>query len=98
MTIPVAEDLEDSFLVETNQSEFDVKSELQSHVRVPFERLMFPKMEGSKTAAVDLLQADKPSNAHTVKISSKSLIEKWGLRELVVRLERIDVPKMVRYK
>ena len=59
---------------------------------------MFPKMEGSKTAAVDLLQADKPSSAHTVKVSSKSLFEKWGLRELVVRLERIDVPKMVRYK
>jgi len=38
---------------------------------------MCPEMEGSKTAAVDLLQVDEPCNAQTVKLSSKSLIEKW---------------------
>ena len=101
LTVPEAEDLENSFLLETNQSEFGVKSELTSHVRVPCDfvmRQVCPEMAGSKTVAVGSLQVDKPSNAQTVKISSNSLIDKWGLRELVVRLERIDVPKMVRYK
>jgi hypothetical protein len=46
----------------------------------------------------DLFQVDEPCNAQTVKLSSKSLIEKWGLRELVVCLEWIDVPKMVLYE
>jgi hypothetical protein len=57
---------------------------------------MSPEMEGSKTAAVDSLQVNKPSSAQTVKLPSKSFIEKWGLRELVVRLERIAVSKMIR--
>jgi hypothetical protein len=52
------------------------------------ERQMSPEMDGSKTAAVDSLQVDKPSNAQTVKLPPKSLIEKWGLRELVAQTRR----------
>jgi hypothetical protein len=94
-------DLENSFLAETKQTELDVKSELQSRASESFdfvERQMSPEADGSKTAAVVSLQLNKPSSAQTVKLPPKSLIQKWGLRELAVRLQRIDVPKMVRYK
>jgi hypothetical protein len=94
-------DHENSFLVETKQSELDVKSELKSRASESFDVVeieISPETDGSKTAAVDSLRVNRTSSALTVELPPKSLIEKRGLRELVVRLQRIDVPKMVQYK